>query len=125
MLLPSKILLKQIPVLRIIAETSNGSFALLPQRLDCVAALIPGILRYQTTSDATHWLAVDEGILLKTGTQVFVSVRRAVISTNLAQLQHLVEQEYQSLNAEEQNMRSVMAKLESGFLHRFASFDKA
>jgi len=43
-LLPSNIFADTIGVLRIVAETFEGSFGLLPHRLDCVAALTPGIL---------------------------------------------------------------------------------
>jgi hypothetical protein len=38
-------------VSRIVAETREGSFGLLPHRLDCVAALTPGILTYETEQD--------------------------------------------------------------------------
>ncbi|MGO4892796.1 F0F1 ATP synthase subunit epsilon [Flavobacterium sp. W21_SRS_FM6] len=123
-LLPFKILLAQSQVLRIVAETSKGSFGLLPHRLDCVATLVPSILIYHSATDGEKWVAIDEGILIKTGSEVFISVRRALISSDLRQLHELVEQEYQSVNEEEQSMRSVMAKLESGFLRRFSSFDQ-
>jgi F-type H+-transporting ATPase subunit epsilon len=53
---------------------------------------------------------------------VLVSVRRALLGADLQQLRATVEQEYLALNEQEQNVRSVMAKLESGFLQRFASF---
>ena len=33
---------------RIVSETHEGAFGLLPHRLDCVAALTPGILVYET-----------------------------------------------------------------------------
>jgi F-type H+-transporting ATPase subunit epsilon len=53
---------------------------------------------------------------------VLVSVRRAFSGTNLAQLRDAVEQEFLTLDEYEQSVRSVMAKLETGFLRRFASF---
>ena len=43
----------------------EGSFGLLPHRLDCVAALVPGILTYETKEDGTVYLAVDQGVLVK------------------------------------------------------------
>ena len=123
-LLPFKVLVEETPVLSIVVETRDGSFGLLPNRLDCVAALVPGILVYHTENGDENLLAVDEGILVKTGSDISVSVRRALASNDINQLHQQVEQEYQTLNEEQQTMHSIMAKLESGFLHRFARFEK-
>ena len=49
-LLPSEIFFENDDVERIVAETREGSFGILPHRLDCVAALAPGILTYQETN---------------------------------------------------------------------------
>ena len=67
-------------------------------------------------------MAVDEGVLVKTGAEVVVSVRRAVSGTDLGRLHQLVEQEFLTLDAQEQSLRSVMVKLEYGFLRRIARF---
>jgi len=121
-LLPFQIFANKSGVSRIIAETSEGSFGLLPQRLDCVAALTPGILTYETGSDGEVFVAVDEGVLVKTGQDVLVSVRRAIEGTDLGKLRDSVEKEFLTLDGREQSVRSVMAKLETGFLSRFAAF---
>jgi len=121
-LLPFRVFAEKTGVSSIVAETSHGSFGLLPQRLDCVAALAPGILIFESTTEGEIFLAVDEGVLVKSGPDVLVSVRRAMLGANLQQLRATVEQEYLAMNEEEQNVRSVMAKLESGFLQRLASF---
>jgi F-type H+-transporting ATPase subunit epsilon len=121
-LLPFQIFAEKTGVSRIVAETREGSFGLLPHRLDCVAALAPGILTYETAADGEVFVAVDEGVLVKTGPDVLVSVRRAVSGTDLGQLHDTVKQEFQILDEHEQSVRSVTAKLESGFLRRFATF---
>jgi len=121
-LLPFGILVEQTGVLRIVAETHEGAFGLLPHRLDCVAALTPGILVYETEAAGEAYLAVDEGLLVKTGPEVLVSVRRARGATDLGRLREVVEEEYRTLDAHEQSARSVMARLETGVLRRFASF---
>ena len=119
-LLPFKIFAEKTGVSRIVAETSEGSFGLLPHRLDCVAALAPGILLYETDAEGEVFVAVDEGVLVKAGPDVLVSVRQALGGTDLGRLRDAVEQEFLSLDEHEQSMRSVMAKLEAGFLRRFA-----
>ncbi len=121
-LLPFQIFAEKTEVLRIVAETCEGSFGLLPQRLDCVAALTSGILIYETEAEGQAYVAVDEGVLVKTGQDVLVSVRRAISGTDLARLRDAVEREFLTLDEQEQNVRSAMAKLETGFLRRFATF---
>ncbi|MBE0545132.1 MAG: F0F1 ATP synthase subunit epsilon [Verrucomicrobia bacterium] len=121
-LLPFQIFAAKTGVTRIVAETPDGSFGLLPHRLDCVAALAPGILSYETEADGEVFVAVDEGVLVKTGPDVLVSVRRAISGTDLDQLREAVEQEFLTLDEHEQSTRTVMAKLETGFLRRFATF---
>ncbi|RCX32745.1 F-type H+-transporting ATPase subunit epsilon [Thioalbus denitrificans] len=121
-LLPFQIFAEKTGVSRIVAETPEGAFGLLPHRLDCVAALAPGILIYETDLEGEVCLAVDEGILVKTGADVLVSVRRALGAEDLGQLRAVVEQEFLTLDDHEQSVRSVMDKLETGFLRRFATF---
>ena len=121
-LLPFEVFAEKTGVSRIVAETREGAFGLLPRRLDCVAALVPGILIYETESDGEVFVAVDEGVLVKTGPDVLVSVRRALGGADLDQLRDAVAQEYLALNQHEQKVRAVMAKLESGFLRRFEAF---
>lgn len=121
-LLPFRIFTGETGVVRIVAETRVGSFGLLPHRRDCAAALAPGILIYETRSQGEVYMAVDEGVLVKTGLNVLVSVRNAISGTDLGQLRDSVEQEFLNLNEREQSVRSVMAKMESGFIRRLAEF---
>ena len=117
-LLPFGIFAEKTAVSRIVAETKEGSFGLLPHRLDCVAALVPGIFSFETESEGEIFIAVDEGVLVKTGSDVLVSVRRAIGGTDLDKLSESVEQEFLTLDEHEQTMRSALAKLEAGFLQR-------
>lgn len=121
-LLPFQVFADKSGVSRIVAETSAGSFGLLPRRLDCVAALVPGILIYETQSDGETYVAVDDGVLVKSGADVLVSVRRALAGADLRQLRASVEREFRTLDDRETTVRQVMAKLEAGFVHRMASF---
>ncbi len=111
-------------VTRIVATTREGSFGLLPQRLDCVAALTPGILIYETQDLGEAYVAVDDGVLVKAGAEVLVSVRRAIGGSDLAQLRNIVEQEFLTLDEDERSVRAVMTKLETGLMRRFATLDE-
>jgi F-type H+-transporting ATPase subunit epsilon len=121
-LLPFRIFAERTGVSRVIAETREGSFGLLPRRLDCVAALEPGILIYENEGEDEVYVAVDEGVLVKTGLDVLVSVRNAIGGTDLGQLREAVEREFLNLNEREQSVRSVMAKMESGLVRRLVEF---
>lgn len=121
-LLPFQIFAEKNGISRIVAETREGSFGLLPHRLDCVAALEPGILTYETEAEGEVYVAVDEGVLIKVGQEVLVSVRSAIAGTDLHQLREEVEREFLTLDESEQKMRSVMTKLEIGFMRRLAGF---
>ena len=124
-LLPFQIFVEKKGVSRIVAESREGSFGLLPHRLDCVAALEPGILTYETEAEDEIYVAVDEGVLIKTGQDVLVSVRDAIFGTDLSQLREAVEKEFLNLDENERRIRSVMIKLESGLMRRLAEFRNA
>ena len=121
-LLPFRVFAERTAVSRIVVETREGSFGLLPRRLDCVAALAPGILIYEAEAEREVYVAVDEGVLVKTGPDVLVSVRNAVAGTDLSHLREAVEREFLDFNEREQSVRSVMAKMESGFIRRLVAF---
>ena len=123
-LLPFKIFAEKTGVSRIVARTSDGSFGLLPRRLDCAASLVPGILVFETAAEGEVYLAVDEGVLVKTGPDVLVSVRNAIGGTDLGKLHEAIGQEFLNLDDQEKKMRSVLARLESGFIRRFAEFHR-
>ena len=124
-LLPFEIFAQKTGVLRIVAETREGSFGLLPHRLDCAAALAPGIFTYETKEEGSVYLAVDEGVLIKAGAEVLVSVRQAIGGADLSQLHETVKRKFLMMDQQERNVRDAIAKMESGFIGRFAEFQRA
>ncbi len=120
-LMPFHVFAVKANVMRVVAETTEGSFGLLPNRLDCVASLAPGILTYETEENE-FFVAVDEGILVKAGLDVLISVRQAIGGADLGQLRGMVEREFLVLDEHEQSVRQITAKLETGFLNRFTHF---
>lgn len=120
-LLPFRVFAEQLDVLRIVAESPSGSFGLLPNRLDCALALAPGILTYATAAEGEICIAVDVGVLVKTGSAVSVAVRNAIGGADLGELRQAIEREFLNLDEQEKCVRSVLAKLEGGFIRRFAA----
>lgn len=123
-LLPYQVFADVQKVGKIVVETNSGSYGVLPLRLDFTAALVPGILTYETKSEGINYVAVTEGILVKAGSDVMVSVRNAIGNAPLGELQGLVDQELVQLDKVEIDARQVMAKLEIGFMRNFQNLKK-
>jgi F-type H+-transporting ATPase subunit epsilon len=116
--LPTEILLNQA-VTKVTAEGGNGSFCLLPEHIDLVTNLVPGILSFESETGEEVFLAVDEGILVKRGADVLVSVRNAVCGESLETLQQTVQQQFRTLDERENLARSVLSRLETSFVREF------
>ncbi len=112
---PTEILVDQA-VAKITAEGPEGSFCLLPQHGDLVAALVPGIFAFEVEQGSEVLLAIDDGILVKQGASVRVAVRKAVRGDHLDTLQQAVQQTFRRLNEHEQQARNTLARLEASFL---------
>ncbi len=112
-LLPTRVLIDKV-VTKVVAEAENGSFCILPRHIDFVSALVPGIFSF-TSGEGEEFLAVDEGILVKCGSQVTVSTRKAMRSRDLGMLKRTVREEFRSLDEREKKTRTILAKLEADF----------
>lgn len=119
-LLPFKIFTEKDSVTNIIVKTNQGFLGLLPNRLDCVAVLTPGILSWQNGLGGETVIAVDDGILVKVGTEVLISVRNAIGGKDIKALHEAVTQEFIKESEDDKALKLIMSKLESGFVHRFA-----
>lgn len=119
---PTEVVLEKNNVVRIVAESYEGHFGILPARLDCVAMLVPGILLFETKEDGEIYIAVDKGILMKRGADVQVSVRKAVVAKELGTVRATVEDAIKTLSEGEKKTRAMLAKLESDFLRRMRDF---
>lgn len=109
-------------VQKIKTESDYGSFTILPHHLDYVSALIPGLFSYIVENGDEEFLAVDEGILVKCGTEVFVSVRNAIRGRELGQVHTAVVEEFQQLDEREKRARDALLRLESDFIRRITEY---
>jgi F-type H+-transporting ATPase subunit epsilon len=123
-LLPFGVFCDLTGVSRVVARGRGGSFGLLPHRLDCVAALAPGILTYAVDNGADVYTAADEGVLVKIGFDVTVSVRNAIGGPSLERLREAVERQFKTLTGREKQVRTAMASMESSFLRRITEFER-
>jgi F-type H+-transporting ATPase subunit epsilon len=79
-------------------------------------------LTYETKEDGTVYLAVDEGVLVKAGADVLVSVRHAIGGADLGQLHDAVKREFLTLDESERNVRAAVSKMDSSLMARFVEF---
>jgi F-type H+-transporting ATPase subunit epsilon len=124
-LVPSRIFADEHGVAKVVVETTAGSMGLLPHRRDCAAAVAPGILSYEGAGGATVYLALDAGVMVKTGDAVVISVRRAVGGAGLADLEAAVKRDFLRVGAQERAMQNAMVKLEGGLIRHLAEFQHA
>jgi F-type H+-transporting ATPase subunit epsilon len=124
-LLPFQIFAEETGVSRVVVETGDGEYGLLPHRLDCVAALVPGILTYEKEGAGAVYVAVDTGLMVKAGEDVLVSVRHAVGGTDLGQLHEAVKRDFLKVDDEERDVRAALARMEGGFVRRIAEYKNA
>lgn len=121
LLVPTRVLVEE-PVSKVVAEALNGSFGLLPRHIDFVAALEPGILTFENGDGDEQVIGIDEGVLVKCGDEVLVSVRNAVRGDDLTMLRETIEREFLDLDDRERAARSAVARLEAGVVRRFLQF---
>jgi F-type H+-transporting ATPase subunit epsilon len=123
-LVPSGVFASVANVGRIVVMTPAGSFGLLPHRLDCATVLSPGLLTYSTATIGEVQLAVDAGVMVKTGAEVLVCVRHAIAGADLGHLRYAVEQEILKLSEQEKSNRRTLAHLESGLIREFVELQR-
>jgi F-type H+-transporting ATPase subunit epsilon len=124
-LLPFGVFASFADVARIVVMTPAGSFGILPHRLDCATVLSPGLLSYSTAAAGEVYIAVDAGVLVKTGADVLVCVRHAIAGGDLGHLHQAVEREFLKASEQEQATRTTLARLESGLLRGYAELQRA
>ena len=124
-LLPFGVFASFADVTSIGVMTPAGSFGLLPHRLDCATVVSPGLLSYSTATAGEVHVAVDAGVLVKTGADVVVCVRHAIAGADLGHLRQAVEQEFLKSSEQEKSTRTALAQLESGLIRGFAELQRA
>jgi F-type H+-transporting ATPase subunit epsilon len=117
-LLPDALFAHREQVDRIVVETCVGSMGLLPRRLDCVVPLVPGILEYQTLGETRMYIALNGGILMKSGPDVTVVTTCAVACDRLEGMGEVTELRQKDLSNRQQRLHQNTRTLEADLLRR-------
>lgn len=117
-LLPTRVLLEE-QVDQVTAEGREGQFCLLAGHVDLVSPLVPGVLAFGRHDENEQYIGIDEGVLVKVGEEVLVSVRQATERGGLADLERRVDEDFRPVDEQEQKARTASSKLEAGLVRRF------
>ena len=115
----------QGPAESLTAKAENGSFGVLPNHIDFVAALVPGVLTLVEPGGRERFFGVDEGVFVKQGSTIDICVRRAVEGDDLATLKATVLKAFVELDDHERTARTALARLEANMMRRFAELKGA
>ena len=103
---------------------ADGAFGILPNHVDFVTVLVPSILLLTTPDGDERIFGIDEGLLVKHGHTVEISVRRGIESDDLLGLQGKVRDSFAQMEDEERVARSALARMETDLVRRFANLRK-
>lgn len=117
---PTRLVIEIVGIRSITCETGMGRRTIEPRRLDGVVALVPGILTLRSSTGDRSETAIDEGILVKSGSEVVVSVRHALTAPTNQPLPAALRQELQEIRDREAELRTAIEELETRFMKQFA-----
>ena len=121
-LLPYKTLL-DADCNKITAPGKGGAFQILPRHVDVTWTLEPGILEV-FYNDGEEYFAVDNGVLVKKGNNVYISVFRGIKGKTLEDLDNSVTEVFTKLSEKEKEARMILSKLETDTLRKFLELEK-
>lgn len=116
--LPGSVLLESEAV-KIVARDGFGAFGLLPRHIDFATALVPGVLTMTDRQNTERFVGHDDGVLVKRGRDLMISVQRAVTGLELGELRKRVEAEFIALEEHDVSTRSALSRLEAGIIRWF------
>ena len=102
----------QVDIQKVVFETPQGYYTLLPKHIDYVSALGTGIISYVSVGKEEGYLACHEGIVVKKGQQVTVSAQGLLFADTLEELQRNIAISYKENEEQRKELNMAMARLE-------------
>jgi F-type H+-transporting ATPase subunit epsilon len=115
---PQGIVLQQ-NIRKITLETLDGYYTLLPRHVDFVSALTAGIVTFLSEDNTEKYAACHQGIIVKKGDKITISVQNAVLGETLSELQELIKIEFKQREEQRKQLNTAMARLELGIMRGF------
>jgi F-type H+-transporting ATPase subunit epsilon len=110
-------------VRQVSAEGDAGSFTLKPRHVDFCSSIRPGLLWFINADGKEIFLAVDRGLLVKTGEQVQVATGQAVRCERLENVEDAVQEYMRDKSEREAETEMALEKMQADFVRRFAELE--
>ena len=105
--------------LKVTMETLNGYYTLLPKHVDFISALGPNIVQYYDENSNEKYVACHNGIVVKKGSSVTISVQDAILGDKLDELEVSLAKAYKQNEEKRKELNTAMARLELGIVRGF------
>lgn len=116
---PTTVIVDQQDVVSLRAEDASGSFGILKGHADFLTVLAVSIIRWRSKDQSERYCALRQGVLtVKSGNEVMVATRQAVVGPDLEQLESAVLSRFRLSAEEEEIARSDAARLELAAIRR-------
>ena len=109
------------PIRRLIAESTEGHFCVLPRHVDLVTVLVPGLLSYVREDGNEAVVAVDHGVLVKVGDEIRVACERAQSASDPETAARAVREHFDVQSEREKRARATLARLEVDMVRRLGA----
>lgn len=108
-------------VSKIVAESPEGHFCLLPRHVDIATVLVPGLFSYVLHDGTEAIVAVDHGVLVKVGDDVRVACERAHAAPDAETAARAVRERFVVQSEREKRARATLARLEVDMVRRLGA----
>lgn len=121
---PDKLVLNET-ILKLSVDGKEGNFSIMPKHIDYISSFSDGIISYTDTNNAVNFLAVNQGVLVKTGRNIEISTFHVALGTDLKDLKNKVKE--LALKSEEivetdKKINISLKKMEYTMLQRIMKF---
>ncbi len=102
------------PIQKIVFEGLNGYQTFLPKHINFLSVLTTGIIQYLDINNHLHYVACNQGIIIKKDDVVSVSVQKVICDDDLSNLTNRIKADFAEVEEERRETAVAMAKLEIG-----------
>ena len=93
-------------------DTVEGRFGILERHIDTAMALDVGLVYLRDADAREHFLGIDGGILIKTGTEVRISTGRVISGSELGEIEKTISSRQTAEEEREAQQLRSLARME-------------
>ncbi|MBP5215081.1 MAG: hypothetical protein J6039_00790 [Alphaproteobacteria bacterium] len=117
-----KVLQEEVQKVRI--PTLEGYYTLLPKHIDFASAMKVDIVSMLTKDNLQKFVACHNGVAVKKGDEVTITVQNAVVGESLDELEKVIDSDFKKTDEQRKELNIAMARLELGIIRGFTKLSK-